>query len=532
MESKLNKVELTLYFSLWILANLFSLYKLFEAQSDMLEKNSALYYTIDDLKPGWRMISRLKDVSDIEWSSWKYFIQTFWFGLIVQFIISEFIRRKNISLLKYWYIISSMFFVTFNMGYRQLIVVMAQPIIFYTIIIFGGKKVSIWLTGLFLLISYNTMKYKYFFWYFLENGQLQDEQVFLILFTVAWIELRCISFCIDYVDKIDKYKNVENMACALPSAWEILINLCSYVLYLPLLYIGPMILYEDFEQSFHVTSDILMPRLKRFLWDVMLFQTYTLLLELAFHYIYFLAMQSNMEAVRNLPALALCGAGLWMGVEFHLKYVISYGTTSAFARLDHMEPPPTPRCIARIHVYSQMWRYFDVGLYKFLVKYIYKPSFATLIDNFVLSKMMYKLLASFATFLFIFMWHGTALNILIWSVLNYLGILLELIGKELSGTSNYKWFKQNVLKTDEMEIRFTALLCTPLLALSAISNFYLFAGTKVGNLFFENFAHPTFCNFTVISLALYSCCHVSMALKDISPRTDRKNIAVNMKLIQ
>lgn len=70
----------------------------------------------------------------------------------------------------------------------------------------------------------------------------------------------------------------------------------------------------------------------------------------------------------DLPILALCGGGLWMGHEFHTKHVISFGTTSAYARLDHMDAPPTPRCFARIHLYSQMWRYFDVGLYKFLVK--------------------------------------------------------------------------------------------------------------------------------------------------------------------
>lgn len=74
------------------------------------------------------------------------------------------------------------------------------------------------------------------------------------------------------------------------------------------------------------------------------------------------------QAIRKMPSLALCGGGLWMGLEFHMKYVVSYGTTAAYSRLDHIEPPPTPRCIVRIHVYSQMWRYFDVGLYRFLLK--------------------------------------------------------------------------------------------------------------------------------------------------------------------
>lgn len=75
-----------------------------------------------------------------------------------------------------------------------------------------------------------------------------------------------------------------------------------------------------------------------------------------------------LQLLRKLPPIALSGGGLWMGLEFHVKYVIIYGVASAFTALDNIETPPNPRCIARIHVYSQMWRYFDVGLYRFLIK--------------------------------------------------------------------------------------------------------------------------------------------------------------------
>ncbi|CAK1540077.1 unnamed protein product [Leptosia nina] len=233
----------------------------------------------------------------------------------------------------------------------------------------------------------------------------------------------------------------------------------------------------------------------------------------------------NMELVRKLPTIALCGGGLWMGLQFHLKYVISYGTTAAFARLDNIEAPPTPRCIARIHVYSQMWRHFDVGLYRFLVRYIYKPSFSIISSYIKLPNIFYKLAASLGTFLFIFMWHGTVWHIFMWSFLNYIGITLEHFGKSISKHNKYIWFKENVLKTEAMETRLIAALCAPLLALSAISNFYLFAGTKVGNLFFETILQvPTFENCILLCVSLYSCCHVSMALEDVPSRKFLKNL--------
>ncbi|XP_026739392.1 protein-cysteine N-palmitoyltransferase Rasp isoform X2 [Trichoplusia ni] len=389
----------------------------------------------------------------------------------------------------------------------------------------GGKRISIWVTSILLLGGYNSLKYKYFFWRVLDTGNLQDEEVFVLLYAIAWVELRCISFSLDYVDKLEQRENIkdkENLVHI--STWDDLISMFSYVLYLPVLFVGPIILYEEFEKSFHVKNENILLRLKRFIWDMMIFLMYTFLLELAFHYIYFFALQSQLKAVYSMPSLALCGGGLWMGLEFHMKYVISYGTTAAYSRLDNIEPPPTPRCIARIHVYSQMWRYFDVGLYRFLLKYIYKPIFAILSKNIALSKISYKLIASSITFMFIFMWHGTMWNIFIWSLLNYAGIVMEYFGKAVASSEKYAQFRNKVLRTEAMETRFIAFLCAPLLGLSAISNFYLFAGTEIGNVYFGLLKWPSLYNCTIVYLSLYCSCHVAIALQHVSSRTDVKKI--------
>jgi hypothetical protein len=54
------------------------------------------------------------------------------------------------------------------------------------------------------------------------------------------------------------------------------------------------------------------------------------------------------------------------GQLFHLKYTIIFGLPSLFAKLDGMTPPEPPICISRVSNYSDMWRYFDRGLYNFL----------------------------------------------------------------------------------------------------------------------------------------------------------------------
>lgn len=78
-----------------------------------------------------------------------------------------------------------------------------------------------------------------------------------------------------------------------------------------------------------------------------------------------------------------------------------------------------------------------------------------------------------------------------------------------------------------METRFIALLCTPLLALSAISNFYLFAGSEVGNLFFECLSHQSVLSTFILGVSLYSCCHVSMALEHVPSRGGTKKIEIS-----
>ena len=182
------------------------------------------------------------------------------------------------------------------MGFRQLIIIFSQPVIFAGIVLLGGKKISIWLTSILLLAGYNTLKYKYFFWRFLDTGSLEDEEVFVMLYAIAWVELRCISFCLEYVDKKEKYKQAPDKAkLNQSSVFEELINMFSYVLYLPFLFVGPIIIYEEFEKSFHTSNENLSMRLKCFFWEMLRFIIYTMFLELSFHYVYFFAMQSHME---------------------------------------------------------------------------------------------------------------------------------------------------------------------------------------------------------------------------------------------
>lgn len=104
----------------------------------------------------------------------------------------------------------------------------------------------------------------------------------------------------------------------------------------------------------------------------------------------------------------------------------------------------------------------------------------------------YKLLASFLCFCFVCVWHGLEDYIVTWAVMNYIGISIEtfysmLYQKKLISISK-------VLGPTAMNV-FKNIMAAPLLAVSAISNFYFFGGKDVGDIFLRKLFGKNTINF-------------------------------------
>ncbi len=69
------------------------------------------------------------------------------------------------------------------------------------------------------------------------------------------------------------------------------------------------------------------------------------------------------------PSLAM--ALLLNGSLFASKYVVYYGVTTLANKMVGMKTTELPRCISLMHTNSEMWRYFDTGIYEFIKKYIF-----------------------------------------------------------------------------------------------------------------------------------------------------------------
>jgi hypothetical protein len=92
--------------------------------------------------------------------------------------------------------------------------------------------------------------------------------------------------------------------------------------------------------------------------------------EIALHFFYFSAIRYEPKVVERLDLWTLCGLGYSMGQFFCIKYVFFYGFTRPFVMADGIDPPNHPKCIGRIHLYSDMWRFFDQGLHRFMHRYM------------------------------------------------------------------------------------------------------------------------------------------------------------------
>lgn len=169
---------------------------------------------------------------------------------------------------------------------------------------------------------------------------------------------------------------------------------------------------------------------------------------------------------------ALYGFGIAIGQFFCLKYMIFYGLGSAIARFERIDAPNPPKCVARVHLYSNMWRYFDQGLHDFLFKYIYKG----LCDRNASAPK--KFLASITAFGFIYLWHGYFRFILIWAILNFFCLQAENFGKKFAGTRLCKKLMHAIGQSNSNRLK--AIIGSQLLIVSILSNIIFLGGERIG----------------------------------------------------
>nr|SVE94255.1 EOG090X06SF [Simocephalus serrulatus] len=484
MTAGLSAFELSIYILSWTGFVVYSMYKCHLA-SDKYSQ-----YLSEDLVPGWQWLGRKADTADFEWKMWTPIFFS-WLKYVTPYlIISLVLRKKYPQSVPLICILISFSWLCKMLGLCLTFFLFLQPVLFYWILMLFSMKV-VWLTCIGFTLALHVFHVTEMIGGLFEENTTQDTYFFAVI--LSWTHVRSISFLADNYSWEEGKNN-----------WK---DFYHYCFYLPLLPSGPMMLYKEFKLSIEKipSPERTWIHLMRSLAVITRYLFWRFFHELALHYFYHSALQYNIAIVRRLDVWSAAGLGYSLGQFFMTKYVVMYGVSSALARLDHVDAPPPPKCVGRIHLYSQMWRDFDRGLYNFMVNYIYVPCKRT-------SDLVWSKLAGTALcFGFVCIWHGASVSVLVWCVANYLGICLETTAKYLSTRPPFVGWKTNW--SDSNWLRFQAAIASPLLLMSALSNFCFFTDANVGYVLARKAVYEGgILRLSCILFAMYCCCHVSMAL--------------------
>lgn len=491
----LPRIEIISYWVLWVGGVFYSTYHVYLV-SDTFGKQ----FGIEELGPGWSIIGRRKDISDYEWQTWLPFLWNLLPWFIVHHVGAELLRLCQCKeLLRIWYISVTCLFTTNYCGLIPLIPMIISPIFLFFIAKLK-RTLMCWLTSIFLLIGLSLF----------QTSLLSDEQIMVLCVCCAWAQLRCMSFCMDWI-------NGETWSVApllKDDCSPQVVRLLSYIFYLPLMFLGPFVPYKDFERAIQadITSwQCFKMRILRLLLNSIRFLGWMFFTELCLHFIYCNAIQLHYEALQFLDTWTLFGLAYCIGQFFLNKYVVIYGLMGTLAEFEALNTPPVPRCIAHISMYSDMWRHFDRGFYNFLRGYIYDP----LLEQFSTDTKRHILLTT-VCFAFVYVWHGLSLNIFIWSLCNFVGIILESLGREVTTLPSYQELERKLSPANVRRLR--ALATSPLFIMSAMTMFFFLGGYEVGIVFVAQIYSSSLLRFAVLLLFAYCMCQVSIEIKLIKEK--------------
>lgn len=485
----LPKFEVYFYFCSWIFGIMYSSYHVY------LIGNKLSHSFEQNLNTGWSFLNRKKDNADEEWKLWTDFILNIlskW--IIVHHIGACVIAYFNSKILPIWYVILTASCVIYNYGLNNFVVFFIQPTIYVVLLSLTRSRIIIWI---FTCIVYYVFIHEDMIWFYSVRS---EKDLDVVIPTLMWIYLRCISFCLDKIDKkLD---------------WVSIYTFYGYVFYLPCFFLGPILLFDVFSNKLYKTSWTYTYRsLMYLIIQNIRYLFWLFLTEFILHFVYINCLLYYIEVLKLMKfdnVWVMYGVGFCMGQFFFLKYTVVYGLALTWTKAEGYETPNPPRCIAHICLYSDMWRYFDEGLYLFIRRYLYDPCFKHTFPSSFLQKMMY----TFLCFVFIFIWHGMNYPVFMWSLLNFCGIVIETIARSISKLKYYNYFKNRIGSRNER--RFVGIICSPLTIISAISNFYFLGGPAVAETYFSYiFKNGMLSNTLCLWFFVYCLCQVSIELKSV-----------------
>ncbi|KAF7704872.1 protein-cysteine N-palmitoyltransferase HHAT isoform X1 [Silurus meridionalis] len=466
----LPQSEMILYCLVSFTSHLYSFYQLHVFST---EHEESLDREVQ-LEDGFLITGSKKDASDFEWSFWNEWAwRSLLWSLIGHAVVSQLCSVCSPQLRKAILTVYGVLCAWWLLGWRGVVVLMLHLSISLAVAQLQSSALT-WVCALFLLstLHITSIQEVQRDWYD------SDQNYYLLMFSTAMCVLRCISFSLELC--WSPLQGTQTISCFSFLNFKKLLtqfyNLVSYGFYHPLFYNGPIINYNYFRQQMDRMVCSTSP--SWLLSQVLRLCVWWCLAEFMIHFMYMHSIQNNEIFLNMLPSWALGGLALALVQFFYVKYLVLFGVASLLMKLDGVEPPPLPRCVSTMYSFQGMWRQFDVGLYRWLIRYVYIPLGGSQHGLFQ------KLISMAMAFSFVCLWHGCHDYLQCWALLNWVCVFTE-----ISITHFLCWppLHHTVLcfLTPPMRRRGLALISAFSTALLILSNLVFLGGIHVGRVYWR-----------------------------------------------
>lgn len=365
-------VERSLYWLLWIAITTYALYQF----ARVCQSEKHLYrLNVQDFRPG-TLSDNLYDSSDFEWQSFKKLYVNYWYIVFIHFILSNVFTLADKPLFKLisWIVITLYAtYTVFSIG--ALVVVLINVIMLILLAVLGKNILSYALCFGVVLASQSTEIANRIFNSNdprMTNEFDFEEKRFLFTYCICFLNARGLSSSLDNLTARQK-KEIQS---GRDQFYEKAITISAYLLYLPGFFAGPLYLYNDFEKATRrVKAE---PKKEVFLGSKYFKSMTTLLIligtviyyEWLLHWLYSSSVSNDAVILSGYNSWQLSGFIASLCLLFYMKYTCIYGTFKVLATFDGVASiaPPLPQCVAAMHLNSQLWQKFDVGIYNWLRK--------------------------------------------------------------------------------------------------------------------------------------------------------------------
>ncbi|XP_055018891.1 protein-cysteine N-palmitoyltransferase HHAT [Boleophthalmus pectinirostris] len=482
-------------FAYWVLSFASHLYSFYQLYRFSKEHEISLQKEFQ-LEQGF--ISYFRDPNDFEWTFWtdwakKSLLYSFFGHGMITILTSLFFPKLKVPASTVYGFIAA----NSVLGIKGVSVLLLHLCITFSVAQIR-KPALCWASSLLLLCTLHFQPLQE-----IQRGWYEtEEEYYLLLFSVAVCGLRFISYSLEHCWCLTETGRI------LQLCW-----LFSYTFYHPFFYNGPIIAYKDYIQQIKRPAEDL--GRDGAVYKFLILRTLRIVLwwgiaEYMVHAMYMHSIQSNETYLEILPPWALGGLALALVQFFYVKYLVLFGLPSMLATMDGLIPPNLPRCVSIMHTFTGMWRHFDEGLYRWLIRYIYVPLGGSHCGP------LYKVLSSGLAFGFVCLWHGGHDYLQYWALMNWAGVLVESGLKTLLSSSLIHSFIERHFSA-AMRRRGVALLCAFSTAMLILSNLVFLGGTHVGRIFWKRVFIQGWYNIAPPMLA-FLYCFAQIGLERTSPQ--------------